>query len=420
MKIMWLCNTPLPEVYNVMHIKGGGMKEGWLAGISNELRRREEVDLYYVFPQENVQRTINVRLDNISFRGYYRHKKHHSEYITDQRNEDKLKNIIDQIKPDIIHIFGTEMQHTLECIHAVADKYKVIISIQGLVSECSKYYCDGIPLRNILNIKICCGGWDSILRGRYQFFRRGINEKKSLRSVKYVIGRTEWDKACITGINSSCKYYYCSETLREIFYQKCWDMREIEQYSIFVSQGDYPIKGLHTLFYAMPHILNRFPDTNLYIAGDDSFLDNTAYGKYIKKLIRKLKLNKAVHFLGFISGKGMCGRMQKSHVMVLPSNCENSPNSVGEAMLVGLPVIASNVGGVSSVAHHGWDALLFDSCDVKRLVKYVGAIFSDNRLAQRLSVNGKVTAAKLYDRKKNIERLMEIYGEINRENGENE
>lgn len=412
MKVMWLCNTPLPEMYDIMHIRSKGTKEGWLVGISNELRRQKEIEFYYVFPQDNAHRTIKATRDNISFLGYYSYGKRNAVYITDKRNENRLKKIIAQINPDIIHIFGTEIHHTIECINALSNRQNVVVSIQGLVSEYMKHYCDGIPLRNVLDIEFNDLEWDSILKGKYQFFRRGINERKSLRRVRHVIGRTDWDRKCVNEINPLCEYHYCPETLRDIFYQGKWDINSIEKFSILVSQGNYPIKGLHTMLYALPHILKNFPNTKLYVTGDKTFLDKTAYGKYVREIIKKQGIEHYIQFKGFISEREMYEMMHKSNVMVLPSSCENSPNSIGEAMLVGLPVVASDVGGVSSVAHNRQDALLFKACDYIGLAKCVCAVFCNDKIARMLSHNGKETASKLYNRTGNMEQLLEIYRKI--------
>ena len=410
MRIMWLCNSPLPEMYKIVDKKYSS--ESWLVGISDALRRQDGIEFYYVFPQTRTQHTIRVKINNISFRGYYNYSKHGSPYITDRRNEENLGKIIRQIKPDIIHIFGTEMHHTIECINAAPDSKNIVISIQGLVSECAKHYLDGISLKDALTIKIDRYRWDSSFRGKYQFWRRGINEKEALRKVNYVIGRTKWDRECIKRINPLCKYYYCSETLRNIFYDGQWDIRSIERHSIFVSQGGYEIKGLHVLLHALPDILKRFPDTKIYVAGDNTFLKKTAYGKYIRKIINEKKLDNAVSFMGFLNEEGMYHMLHKAHVMVMSSSCENSPNSVGEAMLVGLPVVVSDVGGVSSIVHGGKDAILFKSGDCTALAKNVCTIFDNDQAAIKLSNNGKRTAEKLHSRTNNLEQLLEIYQDI--------
>lgn len=381
-------------------------------GISNGLRRQKDIEFSYVFPQTVRQHTIQATIDGISFYGYYCHRKNGTGYIIDCRNEEKLRQIIDQINPDIIHIFGTELQHTVECIHAVQDVKNIVVSIQGLVSEYEKHYLNGIPLRDVLDVKTYFSTGDSILKGKYQFYRQGLNEKEALKKVRYVIGRTEWDRECVKRVNPNGRYFYCSETLRDIFYGGQWDIQNAERHSIFVSQGNYPIKGLHTLLYALPYLLKKYPDTKVCVAGDNTFLDATAYGIYIRKIIRKTGTEKAVRFMGFLNEEKMFEKMQKSHVMVMPSNCENSPNSVGEAMLVGLPVIVSDVGGVSSVAHDRRDALLFKSCDYKKLAKCICTVFGNDALAKRLSANGKKTAEKLYDRSNNLAMLMGIYQKI--------
>lgn len=141
------------------------------------------------------------------------------------------------------------------------------------------------------------------------------------------------------------------------FYGSGWNIQDIERHSIFISQGNYPIEDLHTLLYALPYILKKYPNTKVRVADDNIFLDGTAYGKYIRKIIRKARTEKAVRFIRFLNEKKMFEMMHKSHVMVMPSNCENSPNSVGETMLVGMPVIVSKVGRGSSIAHDRKDAL---------------------------------------------------------------
>lgn len=47
MKIMWLCNTPLPELCGVLHIENKGTKEGWLVGISNEMEENTDLGIQH-------------------------------------------------------------------------------------------------------------------------------------------------------------------------------------------------------------------------------------------------------------------------------------------------------------------------------------------------------------------------------------
>ena len=85
-------------------------------------------------------------------------------------------------------------------------------------------------------------------------------EKDIILRVKYIIGRTEWDKSHVLAINPSVEYFHCDETMRHSFYENRWDYDKCEPHSIFISQAGYPLKGLHQVLKAMPLILRRYPD----------------------------------------------------------------------------------------------------------------------------------------------------------------
>lgn len=57
------------------------------------------------------------------------------------------------------------------------------------------------------------------------------------------------------------------------FMKKKWDYKQCHKYTIFLSQGQYPIKGLHQMVKALPLILRDYPDTKVYVAGNDFFSD---------------------------------------------------------------------------------------------------------------------------------------------------
>lgn len=404
-KILWICNTPLSEI---SHLVGRRYdKEGWITGISNELKKQKEIALFYMFPQTIRDRTMRIRSNGVQFYGFYSRIK--NSYTTNAREEIAIKEIIEEVGPDIIHIFGTESPHAIEAVRTVKNKRRIILSVQGLVSEIAKYYLDGIPLGDCFKGVYENERFRSLALEKREFYKRGINEKEVINSVRHVIGRTDWDKACIAKINNRCNYYYCSETLRDAFYHARWEVHSIKKHSIFVSQGDYAIKGLHHLLYSMPYVIKRFPDVQIYVAGNHAFLGHTPYGRYIKRIIKKCRLEKYLHFTGFLNERKYCDMLIHANVMVMPSNIENSPNSIGEAMLVGTPVVAAYVGGIPSILCHGREGFLYQSNDRHMLSHYICEIFRSEQTAVELSENGKKRACALYDKNRNLERLMDIY-----------
>lgn len=412
--ILWVCNTPLPEIQRIAGINN--YNEGWLIGISNQLRKREEIALHYAFPQNRHKKTIERIIDGIHFWGFY--NCHKNLYIVKDEGIQTFKEIINQVKPDVIHIFGTEFSHSLECVESVSDKGNIVVSIQGLTSEIAKVYLRGIPFRNILAGRFVNGRYHCLLTDKMDFYRRGLNEKKLISTVENVIGRTEWDHACVKNINPICTYYHCNETLRNTFYSGEWEMENIEKYAIFVMQANYPIKGLHVLISALPLIKRKYPKVLVYIAGSKDFMINKSpYGLYIKFLIKKYRVEKNIVFLGYLTDEKIKERMLKTHVMLMPSLIENSPNSIGEAMLLGTPVVAANVGGVRSIMQEGREGYLYPCFDKNKMVKKICRIFDQDKLAVRFSQNERRRARELYDRLNNAGQLLSIYNEIINANG---
>lgn len=399
----------MPEIQGSLDIRS--YNEGWLVGMSNQLRKRKDIIFHYAFPQCIRKRTITRTIDGITFWGFYNcHKK---QYCIEKENIEVIDSIIEKINPDVVHIFGTELPHASECMCCISGKRKTIVSIQGLTSEIAKVYVEGIPLKDRIVGVFSQNKYRCILREQYEFYRRGINEKKVLLSTENIIGRTEWDRKCVEKINPKCKYYHCNETLRDAFYDGAWDINKIRKYSIFVSQANYSIKGLHLLIYALPLIKNRYPDVVVYVGGHKEFLDkNTPYGCYIKKILARCHVEENVVFLGYSTDEAVKQRLLNAHVMVMPSLVENSPNSIGEAMLLGTPVVASNVGGIPSILRDGIDGYLYPCTNKQELAKKICKIFKNDALALKFSRNGRKFAGTVYDRKYNMEQLLDIYTQV--------
>lgn len=401
-KIMWLCNTPLPEVRGELGIKVCG--EGWLQGISDQLRGREDIELHYVFPQNKTTK-LYKKVTDIFFWGFYSDVG--NAYDFSEKRKLCIAKIIREIKPDIIHIFGTESAHSLECIQVVPSGITIVLSVQGLVSELRKIYTKKIP---IYDRYVRTDNFKSIEESKYEFYRRGINEVKILKNVSNIIGRTAWDKRCVKRINPKCQYLYCNETLRETFYDGKWDIDKIRRHSIYISQAYYPIKGFHIFLKALSKIVQNYSDVHVYVAGNRSFMQSgDTYGRYIQKLIKKYKLKEYIVFLGTLSAEEVKETLLHMHITVMPSLLENSPNSMGEALQLGTPIVAAKVGGIPSLVRDEKEALLYTGHSAKRMASCIRRIFAEDNLALRLSINGRKRAAKLYNRAANLEELLKIY-----------
>ena len=167
----------------------------------------------------------------------------------------------------------------------------------------------------------------------------------------------------------------------------------------------------------MPLILRYYPDTKVRIAGSDitksatfnDLVHFTGYGLYIKRLIKKYHLQDKICFTGNLNAEEMKQEYLRSNVFVCPSSIENSPNSLGEAQILGVPCVASYVGGIPDMMRGNEDNL-YRFEEVEMLAEKVCRIF-EKRDNQQLMFR---QASERHDRVRNAACLLEIYHNIAR------
>ena len=167
----------------------------------------------------------------------------------------------------------------------------------------------------------------------------------------------------------------------------------------------------------MPLILSRYPDTTISVAGfnicDMSLkrkLMRTGYGKYIKGLIKKMHLEKCIIFKGPLNAFEMIEEYMKANVFVLPSSIENSSNALGEAQILGVPCIASRVGGIENLIPNDNCGMLYRFSDIVELAYAICHTFETSPSFNNTIM--RTTANMRHDRNVNADTLIAIYHKI--------
>lgn len=412
-KVLWVINELFPEVAEELNLQKTYVG-GWVNGLANILRNDKNIKLYIAtaFP---IKHSKEINANNIKFH-VLPTKGNNKNY--DKRLENEWKKIIPTINPDVIHIHGTEYAHGLALMNSFPNK-KYVISIQGLVSVYVRYYLAGLTFSTILkNISIRdIIRFDTIWQGKINYKKRGVFEKAYISNSLNVMGRTDWDYAHAKNINPEINYHFCNETLRGSFYEtNKWKIDGFERYTLFLSQASYPIKGLHKVLEALVIIKKHYPNVAINISGEKIIEKNiiraTGYSNIIKRLITKHKLQSNVNFIGILDEIEMRDQYLKSHIFICPSSIENSPNSLGEAQILGVPSIASYVGGNHNFIEHGVNGFLYRFESIEILAQLIIKIFNDDNLALVLSKNAIKTAEKRHSQKENADRNIEIYRSI--------
>ncbi|MCM1133957.1 MAG: glycosyltransferase family 4 protein [Clostridium sp.] len=432
-RVLWVCNIMLPAIGQKLNMPYSN-REGWLSGIFERVQKKEApFALGICFPVENfadvpVGDSGIIRKIFIEGTKCYAFQENlNTPEIYDAGLEEAFREIILDFQPDIVHIFGTEFPHALAAVRAFGRPERTLIGIQGLCGEIAKVYMAGLPEK--VQKRVTFRDFvrkDSIRRQQEKFVLRGKNEAEAIRGCGNITGRTCFDREGTAKINPAARYYPMNETLRSEFYEGRWQLRECEPYSIFLGQGDYPLKGMHFVLGAMARLLPKYPGCKLYVAGNSVIAHGTlkeklklpAYGKYLLELIKKYGLEGHVVMLGKLDAPAMRAQYLRSSIFVCASVLENSPNTVGEAQLLGVPVAASRTGGIPDMIADGEDGLLFPAGDEVKLAEAVERLWdrepdeSGLCLAERISERARRRARKTHDGESNYLKLLSIYDGI--------
>jgi glycosyltransferase involved in cell wall biosynthesis len=168
-------------------------------------------------------------------------------------------------------------------------------------------------------------------------------------------------------------------------------------------------KGIATTLHAFTDFLTHYPRATLTIAGEGPMSDE------LHELIRRLKIADRVALPGFLSPEKLRDVYYASHIFLHPSetgsdgNQEGIPNSMLEAMATGLPVFATDHGGIPEAIENGVSGILVPERDHEALSQALLQSVPDQHLLVRLARNGANVVAEKFDQRKQICQLEEIY-----------
>lgn len=410
------------ETNSILKIKGiyhPDSTGGWVDSIVDGFLYTGEVDICICYPKKSsvLQQGSKEQLSFYEVPAIKDHQHNSVEF------ENRIAEILDDARPDIILIFGTE--HTYQCeVARLCKKFghdsKTIIWIQGLVSNYYNHYQASLPnyIMNRYSIK------DLIKRKnlsseKRSFYYRGIDEINAICNVGHVIGRTDWDMACVWTMGSEAQYHFCNETLKECFYSDKWSYENCNKHTVFISQSTYPIKGFHIALQAIAKLKRKYPNIKLLTTGRKLINCNfreklkfSAYENYLVSIIKENHLENNVEWLGALSGEQMKQQYLKANVYVSASSIENSPNSMGEAMLLGVPCVVSDVGGVRNLLCDKREGFIYSYDDSDLLAYYIHTLFENKDLACRFGSEARKHAMRTHSREDNMKRLNEIFIDI--------
>ncbi|MBF9236257.1 glycosyltransferase [Hymenobacter sp. BT683] len=289
---------------------------------------------------------------------------------------------------DLIHLHGSELQFQAA---TAGLPVPVLLSVQGLVSECVKVLPGVFSWRRLL--------WN--LAGYY--------ERKYLPQVPNFSCRTHWDTAQVARMCPGSRIFHNWEAIREAFFSAAAQPRlaPTGRPMLLFMGGTQLMKGYHETLVAFD-LIRQTTDMRLVVAGAVN-PDELAEAR------RRFPLQHAqpadIEYRGFQTAAQLAQLCREAVCLVHPSYLDNSPNSVCEAQVAGLPVVATNVGGVSSLIEDGRTGLFAD-LNPRSLADQVLRLHHNPALRAQLARQAMAVAHRRHNPETVLRRTVEIYEAI--------
>ena len=407
MKVLWFEVTPPGKYLGESMVIGG-----WQDSLERVLCKCSEVELTVCF---EVYEPSDIKvIDRVTYIPMYiaynsREKKlsRQTWEVNAQKLISAMKKVVAELQPDIIHVFGTEWPYGLIAEHT---DIPVVIHIQGaIVPYNNAMYPPKYGLFDVLHeigiahpIRIR-KAWHEY---KFDCSRQQI-EQRIWKSVSNYMGRTNWDQALSEMMHPGRTYFHVEEALRSEFTmgQSSWEMPQ-EQKVTLISTGCSTFWKGPDMLLKTAHVLKEYGlNFEWKVAG--------CMRESVKRIV-EMKESKRfednnITFLGFINPQVLKEHLLSSTMYIHTAYIENSPNSICEAQCLGIPIVSTNVGGISTLIKNGEQGDLVPANDPWQMAYAIIMLSKDKDRMLRYSQNSKAVAMKRHDDANIRNQLLNVY-----------
>jgi glycosyltransferase involved in cell wall biosynthesis len=317
------------------------------------------------------------------------------------------RRIITRTQPDLIHVHGSE---SFLGLALGGTNVPSVISLQGIIHALLRHATTGLSPADWLRLSATresIHGY-GFVQHLIQYRSRARTELAIMGLCDAYLGRTDWDRAVLRAARPDARYHRIDEILNPVFARQAWEDPGPGA-PLFCTSGSSPFKGLETLLEALA-VLRRTTgrDVRLRVAG--AVRDGPMW-PVVRRMLTDPNLRGAVDLLGVVEPAALASELRQASLYVHPSHMDNSPNALCEAMLAGLPCVASFVGGIPSLVTQEETGLLFHDREPVMLAQAIERLLDDRSLATRLGAAGRVAALDRHDPERVAHTVARIYAE---------
>lgn len=412
MKILWFSNTG-GSAYEYLNVRGVG--GGWVKALEDSLKEKVMLHVAFYYPKYSEKFEFKgVHYYPICRKGWKweMFKNLFNESFIDKDDITIYKKLIDDIRPDLIHIHGTE--NPFGCLIGSVE-IPVVVSIQGNITVYYHKYFSGIDRSDLFRTYISCSSVRDIpfiksFRSTYnKFCRMRDREMRNLRQCRYVIGRTDWDYRITRVLAPESNYFHGDELLRDSFYLSEWQANFKDKLIIHTTNGNSPFKGFETICQTLYLLISNGIDVEWRVAG---VKENDLIVKVVKTKLGRKYPKRGLVLLGGLSEEHLAQKLSEADFYVMPSHIENSPNNLCEAMMVGMPCIATYVGGTGSLLTDGEEGILIQDGDPWAMAGAIIELKNNREKAIEMGKKAREKARQRHSKEAVASQYVDIYRSI--------
>lgn len=415
MRLLWFVNTPSLAAETLTGqptIEGG-----WIESLERHMLAQPGIEMAVAFPWRS-QEIETFSLNDSTYYGYPQHRpgkwraylERLQGRIEPETEVAYFLDIVERFQPDVIHIFGSERAYGLMIPQV---QVPTLLWIQGNLTVYSQKWYAGLTQSDVRRhepwrLRLTGNSWNQTYRRALRVAER---EREIFRRCQYFTGRTAWDRRLVATLAPHTTYFHCDEVLREVFYQRAWQGPNHEdEYRLITTIRGNIYKGLETLFEGaklLQDMLDRPLRWNLF------GLEPTH--ELVRMCVKKTGVSPesvGLSLLGRQPAERLADELAQCHAFVHPSHIDNSPNSVCEAMLMGVPVVSTNVGGIPSLLTNGEEGTLVQNGDPYALAGAIAELLLAPEHAARLGQAARVRAMTRHRPETIVSNLLAIYDAV--------
>lgn len=411
MKVLWF-EVSIPNNYKGENHYIGG----WQDALERIVKPVKDIELYISFETNNINDKVKT-IDGVTYIPMFlsytkkeRHKNKQTWEVTAQKLEKAMSNVVKEVNPDIIHVFGTEWPFGRIAKYTVIP---VVVHIMGsILPYMNALYPPGISFRDSLAI---IPWWNIKKRIERIFAERKKHtwedsELQVWKNVKYYMGRTEWDRSLSNIMHPQRKYFHVDEALRPDFISpsKEWKGYNNTKLRLITTGCSTFWKGPDMLLKTAKILKQSGIDFEWIVAGKMNDDVKTIVQSKLNTTFEK----EGVNLIGMTPPSKLMDLLCSSTLYVHTAYIENSPNSICEAQCLGVPIISTNVGGISTLIKDGVHGVLVPANDPWQMANAILELNADKVRMKEYSCSSLEFARKRHCDENIRKQLLECYNNI--------